>query len=274
LRNQADENSKRAGKSGNEEETVTIKKRPMSADGTSVERRKSLRFPVAVPIEVSWCGTDGIAVKADAVARQVNAKGGFLKMSVYPEMGSRVTLANFLSAQTAEARVLAAPHAREGVANGVIVELIVSNESFWGVNLQIERTGAELQKLEKAMQCEGIDLRLLKEYRDAVDYIRSAAGMVQQLRECQLRGLDDGELFSVLAAERIRRTINSCLEVIADLDSGRVKNESKDVDELYQALEQLCDRLRRDCQAHGNRLLNDSQQHKLIPAMPITRNSR
>ena len=250
---------------------MTIKKRPMSADGTKVERRKSRRFPVAVPIEVSWRGTEGIAVKVDAVARQVNAKGGFLKMSLYPEMGSRVTLANFLSAQTAEARVLAAPHAREGVANGVIVELIVPNESFWGVNLQIERTSAELQKLEKAMQYEGIDLRLLSEYRDAVNYIRSAAGMVQQLRECHLRGLDDGGLLSVLSAKRIRRTINSCLEVIADLDAGRVKNESKDVDELYQALEQLSNRLRRDCQQNGNRPLNDSRQHKLIPAIPRVR---
>jgi hypothetical protein len=223
---------------------VTIKKRPMTADGTKVERRKSRRFPVAVPIEVSWRGKDGIAVKEDAVARQVNANGGFLNMSVYPELGSRVTLANFLSAQTAEARVLAAPHSREGVANGVIVELIVPNDSFWGVNLQLEKASVELQKLEKAMQCESIDLRLLGEYRDAVDYIRTAAGAVQQLRECQLRGLDDAELFSVLAAERIRRTINSCLEVIADLDAGRVKSDSKGVDELYRALEHLCGRLR------------------------------
>jgi hypothetical protein len=59
--------------------------------------------------------------------------------------------------------------------------------------------------------------------------------------------------------------------VIADLDAGRVKNESKDVDELYQALEQLSNRLRRDCQQNGNRPLNDSRQHKLIPAIPRVR---
>src|SRR5580704_7848732 len=86
---------------------VTIKKRAMSPDGSHVERRKSRRFTVAVPVEVSWRGSNGIAVKEDAVARQVNANGGFLDMSVYPDLGSRVTLANFLSAQTAEARVLA-----------------------------------------------------------------------------------------------------------------------------------------------------------------------
>ena len=218
---------------------MTIKKRPMSADGTSVERRKSRRFPVVVPIEVSWRGTDGVPVKEDAVARQVNANGGFLKMSTYPEAGAGVTLANFISAQTAEARVLAGPNAREGVANGIIVELIVPNASFWGVDLQVKKTIVELENLEKVLQGEDIDLRLVKEYRDAVDYIRTAAGTLEQLREGQFGGLDDGELLSALATLRIRRAINLCVELIADLDASRVKNESKRVDELFQAIERL-----------------------------------
>ena len=224
---------------------MTIKKRPISADGTKVERRKSRRFPVTVPIEVSWRGADGTVVKEEAVARQVNANGGFLKMAVYPDLGSRVTLANFLSAQTAEARVLAAPHAREGVANGIIAELIVPNESFWGVDLQVQKTSLELQNLENALRCEEIDPRLLEEYRDAVDCIRTAAGAVQQLRERQLRGLDDSELLSNLSAERVRRTTNLCMEIVADFDAGRVKNGSKAIDELDRAIEHLHDRLRR-----------------------------
>ena len=84
----------------------------------------------------------------------------------------------------------------------------------------------------------------VREYRDAVDYIRTAAGTLQQLRECQVRGLDDGVLLSALATDRIRRTINLCLEVIADVDAGRLKNESKGVDELYRALEDLHNRIR------------------------------
>lgn len=224
--------------------SVTIKKRPISADGTNVERRKSNRFPVVVPIEVSWRGADGIAVKEEAVARQVNANGGFLKMSNYPELGSRITLANFLSAQTAEARVLAAPHAREGVANGIIVELIVPNASFWGVDLQVKKTIVELQNLEKLLECEDLDLRLVKEYRDAVDHIRTAAATLQQLRECQFGGSDEGALLSALATDRIRRATNVCLELSADLDAGRLKSESKGVDELYRATEDLHNRIR------------------------------
>ncbi|HWF40405.1 MAG TPA: hypothetical protein VG322_17900 [Candidatus Acidoferrales bacterium] len=253
---------------------MSIKKRPMSADGKTVERRRSRRFPVAVPLEVSWRGKDGASVKADAVARQVNANGGFVKMSYYPDLGARVTLANFLSAQTAEARVLAGPPTREGVSNGIIVELIEPNDTFWGVNLQSEKAAAELHKLEKAMQSEGIDFRLLKEYRDAVEFIRSSATIVQQLRECHLRGSNDTELLSLLATERIRRAINSCLTLMTDLDSGRVKIESKDVDELYQALEQLTSRLRRDCQKTGDRLLNGSRKRAQIPAAPLAGSSR
>jgi hypothetical protein len=224
---------------------VTIKKRAMSPDGSRVERRKERRLSVSVPIEVSWRGADGVAVKQDAIARQVNAHGGSLEMPVYPDLGSRVTLANFLSAQTADARVLATPHAREGVSKGIVVELVVPNESFWGVNLQLKKAGIELQNLEKALQSEGIDLRLLKEYRDAVDYIRTTAGAVQHLRECQLRGLDDSEVVAGLTAERIRRTTDLCMDVITDLDADRVKNDSKGVDELYAAMDQLRDRLRR-----------------------------
>jgi len=224
---------------------MTLKKRPMSADGSSVERRKSRRFPVVVPIEVGWRGADGILVKQDAVARQVNANGGFLKMSVYPELGSRVALTNFVSAQTADARVIAAPHAREGVANGVIVELIVPNESFWGVDLQVKKTIVELRNLEKALQCEDMDIRLVKEYRDAVDYIRTAAGTLEQLREHQFRNMDNTELLSTLSTDRVRRTIALCHEVVADLDAGRLKNASEDVDELYRTLGHVHEHLRR-----------------------------
>ena len=237
---------------------MTVKKRPMSADGKDVERRKSRRFPVVVPIEVSWRGEDGIAVKEDAVARQVNANGGFLKMSNYPSLGSRVTLANFLSVQTAEARVLAAPDSRPGVANGIVVELVVPNESFWGVDLQVNKAIAELQNLEKALKCEDIDVRLVREYREAVDYIRRTTETLQRLRKCQKQGSDDGEMLSVLATDRIRRTINLCLEVVADLDAGRLRPESKSVDELQGAVQHLQQHLRQGGKAQTSVRLNVS----------------
>jgi hypothetical protein len=218
--------------------------RGTTPDGAKVERRKSYRFLVAVPIEASWRNSEGVPVLVHAVAKQVNANGGLLEMTHYPGVGSRITLTNFLSAETAEARVLATPNSREGVSNGIIVELITPSDSFWGVNLQVKKTSVELQKLEKSLQAEGIDFRLLNEFRDTVDTLRTTALAVQQLREFQLRGRDDSEIVSMLVADRVRRATNLCHELVADLDAGKMSTDIKGVDELYDSLEQACDRLR------------------------------
>jgi hypothetical protein len=225
--------------------SVVKGRRPTSSDGGKAERRKNHRFPVAVPLEASWCGPDGKAVKADAVGKQVNTRGGFLEMANYPEVGSRITLTNFLSAVTAEARVLATPSSREGVSQGIIVELVVPNDDFWGVDLQVRKSIAELHHLEESLLSEGIDLRLLAEFRDAVEFLRTAGTVVQRLRERQLQGRDDEDVQSLLSADRVRRATRLCLEIVTDVDSGKVHCETKGADELYRSFEQACDRLRR-----------------------------
>jgi hypothetical protein len=219
-------------------------KRGTGPDGSKVERRKTNRFLVTVPIEARWRDANGLPVQEQAIAKQVNANGGFLEMSRYPGVGGRITLSNFLSAETAEARVLATPNSREGVAHGIVIELITPSDSFWGVNLQVKKTSVELQKLEKSLQSEGIDFRLLNEFRDTVDTIRTTALAVQQLRELQLKGRDKGEVITIIVANRIHRAANLCRELIADLDAGKVPGDSKDVEDLYDSLEQVSDRLR------------------------------
>jgi hypothetical protein len=241
---------------------LRINRRATNPDGTKVDKRTSHRFAVLVPVEVSWRGPDGKAIKADAVARQVNARGGFLEMETLPEFGSRISLTNFLSAQTVEARVLATPQTRAGVSNGVAVELVVPNEEFWGVDLQAKKTAVELRKLETALGSQGVDLRLLSEFRDAVEYIRGATSVAQHLREVQLRGRDDNDLHSEIAAERVRRATKLCREIAADLDSATAKPDSRisksakpddnsaapnsaALDELRLAIAQVSDRLKR-----------------------------
>jgi len=218
--------------------------RGTTPNGSKVERRKTYRFLVAVPIEASWRNSEGVPVLVQAVAKQVNGNGGFLEMTIYPSVGSRISLTNFLSAESAEARVLATPSSREGVSHGIVVELITPSESFWGVNLQVKKTSVELQKLEKSLQAEGIDFRLLSEFRDTVDTLRTTALAVQQLREFQLKGRDDSEIVSMLISNRVHRATNLCHELVADLDAGKISNGIKGIDELYDSLEQACDRLR------------------------------
>jgi hypothetical protein len=223
---------------------LRITRRATNPDGTKVELRKSARFPVAVPIEASWQTADGTAVKQDAIARQVNMRGGFLEMANYPELGTRITLTNFLSAETLDARVLATPATRAGVSNGIIIELVAPSETFWGVDLQVKKTAVELRKLETSLRNQGIDLRLLKEFRDAVEYIRTAATVAQQLRERQLAGHSDDDVLALIAGERARRATNLCMEVASDMDAAKSGKQPKAVTESYRSLLTACDRLK------------------------------
>jgi hypothetical protein len=223
-----------------------MKKRPMNAEGREVERRTSRRFPVSVPLEVSWRGSTGLALKEEAVARQVNEKGGFLKMSTYPEVGARVTLANFLSAQTAEARVLAAPNSRSGVASGIVVELVVPSESFWGIDLQVNKTIIELQNLESALKAQGdVDLRFVREYRSAIDNIYSLADTLRQHRTSAPSLSDDHEMFRNLAEDRVQRGNRLCLDVIADIDAGRISHNAENIQEFTETVHTLQQRLKK-----------------------------
>lgn len=208
------------------------------------ERRRSGRFPVLVPIEVRWQGPDGVSVREEAQTRQVNPQGGLLHMKTYPDIGSRVELVNFLSAERAQARVLEMRRSKEGAVLGIAVELVVPSDTFWGVNFQLKKTNAELLKLEQALQSGSIDLRLLKEFRDAIDYIWTAAGVFQELRERQLQGLNTDKVLSRLTAERIRRAAYLYGELAADLDRCGVTHETKGVAELYQVAERIYLRLK------------------------------
>ena len=199
---------------------------------------------VIVPLEVSWCEPDGAVVKEGARAWQVNAQGALLQMRTYPPVGSRIQLVNFLSAESAEARVLGMRHSKEGELLGVAIELVVPSESFWGVNFHLKRTTAELFKLEQALRSGGIDLRLLKEFRDAVEYVRVVTGAFLELQECQLEGRDATKVVSLLVAERVRRAAYLCEEVNADLGSGQVPHEMRGLAELARVVERLQQRLR------------------------------
>ena len=171
-------------------------RRATNSDGSKVERRRQQRFAVHVPLEVSWRGPDDEVVKQEATARQVNANGGLLEMPHHPEMGSRVTIANLISAETAEARVLATPSTREGVAQGIIIELVTPDESFWGIgvpamfgnmglefvpsfaNFVLVKVGNGTDIFKKLMQT-GIIVRDMTSYA-LPEWIRVSVGTMEQ----------------------------------------------------------------------------------------------
>jgi hypothetical protein len=122
--------------------------------------------------------------------------------------------------------------------------LVIVSGRFWGVDLQVKKAAVELQKLETLLRAQGIDLRLLKEYLDAMDFIRKASTVAQELRELQLQGKPEEEVLRNMAAERVRRAMNLLLAVITDLDAAHITQETAGVDELHRSLDQTLERLR------------------------------
>jgi hypothetical protein len=119
------------------------------------------------------------------------------------------------------------------------VELIAPNETFWGVDLQLNKTIVELESLEKALNGEGIDRRLVREYRDAMDSIISIHGYVAapaNFRSAQL-GRRGAVCLSSHKPDSTGRTV--CLNVVADLHAGYIRQDSAAVEELAGTVEQL-----------------------------------
>ncbi|MGB6484021.1 MAG: hypothetical protein WBE86_11100 [Candidatus Acidiferrales bacterium] len=207
------------------------------------EQRRSSRFFVVVPLEVSWREANGAQFKEEAQATEVNAHGALLRMRNYPTMGVEAELTNLLTAQKARARMAAVRRTRSGEVQGIAVELLPPDESFWGLNFQLRKTSAELLRLEKGMKVAEIDPLILREFQEAVDYVRKTAWAVQEWRERQIQHRDPSTVLSLLTIERIRRATSLTRDLLEDLKTQEVGGRTEGVVELHQAVEKLHERL-------------------------------
>lgn len=213
----------------------------MTANGPPIqtEKRRGVRFPVVVPVEAKWQEASGKSVKEAAQAIEVNALGGLLEMKAYPSVGSQLELTNLLSGEAFRARVIGTRRSTEGRTLGVAVELLIPSETFWGVNFRLKKTSAELVKLHHAMQSGTLDPRILREFRDAVDYVRKTAWAAEEWQERQLQKRDPQTVLPLITAERVRRATQLSDAIFADLAAHEVSSETAGMAELFRALERL-----------------------------------
>lgn len=216
-----------------------------SADRPAIktEHRRGSRFPVVIPVDVKWQELSGKTVKEAAQAKEVNSQGGLLEMKTYPGIGRQLELTNLLSGEGAEARIVAIRRSKQGAAVGVAVELLVPNEAFWGVNFQLKKTSAELVKIEQAIKSGGVEPSILREFRDAVDYVRKTAWAVQEWQERQLQQHDPQTVLPLLIIERIRRATQLNKAITTDLAAHGVTRETTGIDEFFRTVESLYQRV-------------------------------
>lgn len=207
------------------------------------EQRRSSRYPVVVPLEVNWREANGAQFKEQAQATQVNAHGALLRMRNYPTMGVVAELTNLVTSQKTRARMSAVRRDRSGEIQGIAVELVAADEKFWGLNFELRKASAELLRLEQGIKSGDIDPLILREFRDAVDYVRKTAWAVQEWSERQIQKRDPSTVLSLLTLERIRRATTLTHDLLGALKTQEVSGRTEGIVELHRAVEELHQRL-------------------------------
>ncbi len=213
------------------------------APGSTADRRRGSRFPVIVPVRVKWQGPAGGIVQEDAQAHEVNVYGGLLFMYTSPVAGGEVELTNLITSEVAKGRAVAIRRPKQGAVLEVAVELTFPSETFWGLTFRLRKSSTDLLRIERDIKAGGIDPRVLREFRDAVDYVRKTAWAVQEWQERQLRQRDAHTLLPLLTVERIRRVTQLSMALAEDLDAHDVTADTLGVTELYQALDRVHQRI-------------------------------
>jgi hypothetical protein len=206
---------------------------------SSAGKRRSRRFPFISPVEATWQEANGKIFREAGQATEVNAQGGLLEMKTYPAVGTQIELTNLASHETSQARVVGVRRSSEGRLLGVAVELFVPSETFWGMNLQLKKTCADLVRLEYEMRSGPFDPRILREFRDAVDNVRKTAWAAQEWQERQSRQQDPLTVLPLLTAEGIRRATQLCDAITTGLAAREVARETVGIDEFIRAVERV-----------------------------------
>jgi hypothetical protein len=112
------------------------------------------------------------------------------------------------------------------------------------VTARLEAATSELQQLEALVKSGELDPRVLSEFRNAVDHIRSTTWAVQKW--LGLNSESGGDPFSVLpimSAERVKRGMQIANDLSLDLQTVDVGIETPGITELFDAIDNLRRRL-------------------------------
>jgi hypothetical protein len=222
---------------------VTTDKSGAEPTAPKGKNRRSDRYPVVVPVKVKWSEPSGAGVIEFAEAKEANMHGGLLEMKGRPAIGSVIELTNLSSSKTASARVVSLRLSKKSEVLGVAVELLTPSETLWGGTFRLKTAIDDLQKLEKTIRSGGMDPRVLREFRDAVDYVRKTAWALQELQERQAQQRDTATVHSLLTEERVRRSTQLSNALASDLDSHEVTDGTTGAADLFRAIEGLYRRL-------------------------------
>ncbi len=202
------------------------------------EQRRSSRFPVTLVLLAQW-KQDNAIFSEDTQVLQANLYGATLRMKARPPIGTEIQLTNRLSNETVQARVVAIRSNTD-----VAVELRLPSETFWGTTFRLKKAAADLRTIEQAIKEGGADPRVLREFREAVDFVRKSAWAVYEYQERRFQERDASTVLSLLTLERVRRGTKLNNDIAADWDAHELTSDTPGIPDLLRAIESVAKRLK------------------------------
>jgi len=113
---------------------------------------------------------------------------------------------------------------------------------------RLQAATTNLVELEQLVKSGGLDPRVLQEFRDSVDQVRSTAWAVQQWIGLSENSADPYSLMPILAEQRVRRATQLAKDLTIDLEGVEVGLETPGLKELFRAVDRLRERLAVICE--------------------------
>jgi hypothetical protein len=125
---------------------------------------------------------------------------------------------------------------------------------YYEVNVTYESTGrsnaspidqaiVELQRLHEVVLSGDLEPRVLADFRDALNRVRTAAWAAQQYMACKETEQDSGSVLSLLVGERVRVTYQLCQAISDDLKRTDIDFQAGSLVQLHEATKALTEQL-------------------------------
>jgi hypothetical protein len=112
------------------------------------------------------------------------------------------------------------------------------------VSRRLEKAIEQLTTIQELLiSNEGLDERILTDFRDALNRVRNAAWSAQQFAALKATEQDPASLLSILAGERIRVAFQLIQLIQSDLANQDIKFQAGQLIQLQEALKHLSDQL-------------------------------
>jgi hypothetical protein len=112
----------------------------MASARAMIERRRSSRIPLRIPVQLSVNENLGEQIHTDGEVIAVSRCGALIRATFSPSLGSRVEVFNNLSKEKREFRVIRVTNAKERGFFHLGLEILYPSLNFWGVPFPDEQS--------------------------------------------------------------------------------------------------------------------------------------